>query len=389
MTTFSYDPDVIGFATDLRDDTAVDTCTLERVSAELPDRQVNESLLLAEHTTFRVGGPARRLVHATTDDEVVQAVHEADRAGEPLLVLSGGSNVLIADEGFEGTVVMVDTHGLVGDVSECGGALVRVKAGENWDDFVSYTIDQEWSGIEALSGIPGLVGATPIQNVGAYGQEVSQTLARVRTWDRQLGEFRTFTGDKCGFGYRDSLFKRSREPEQATGRYVVLEVWYQFRLASLSEPVRYAQLASLLEVPVGKRVPAREVRQAVLELRSQKGMVLNPDDHDTWSAGSFFTNPIITAEEAAHLPSGAPRFAQPDGRIKTSAAWLIDHAGFPKGFPGTGQARLSTRHVLALTNRGQATASELADLARQLRAGVQDRYGIKLVPEPVLVGLSL
>lgn len=389
MTTFNYDPNAIGFATDLRDDTTVDTCTLDRVSAELPDRPVTDSLSLAEHTTFRVGGQARKLVRATSDDELVAAVQQADQAGEPLLVLSGGSNVLIADEGFDGTVVVVDTHGLVADVSECGGALVRVKAGENWDDFVAYTIEQEWAGIEALSGIPGLVGATPIQNVGAYGQEVSQTLARVRTWDRELGEQRTFTGDQCGFGYRDSLFKQSRRSDQATGRYVVLDVWYQFRLASLSEPVQYTQLAARLGAELGQRVPASEVRQAVLELRTEKGMVLDASDHDSWSAGSFFTNPIVPVEVAAQLPAQAPQFAQPDGRVKTSAAWLINHSGFDKGFPESGQARLSTKHVLALTNRGDANAAELVELARQVRAGVHEQYGIWLEPEPVLVGLSL
>ena len=389
MTSFNYDPNVIGFHTDLRDDTTVDTCILERVSAELPDHDRSDSPRLAEHTTFRVGGPAAKLVRADSEDELVSAVREADAAGEPLLVLSGGSNVLIGDEGFDGTVVLVDTHGLSADVSDCGGALVRVAAGESWDDFVAYTISQEWAGIEALSGIPGLVGATPIQNVGAYGQEVAQTVARVRTWDRQAGEQRTFTADKCGFGYRDSLFKRSRTPEQATGRYVVLEVYFQFRLASLSEPIGYAQLADSLGTTVGKRIDAARVREAVLELRRSKGMVLDAADRDTWSAGSFFTNPILTDEQARDLPEGAPRFAAGEGLTKSSAAWLIDHAGFGKGYPGSGPARLSSKHVLALTNHADATASDLVDLAREVRAGVHERYGIWLEPEPVLVGLGL
>lgn len=367
----------------------VTSCSVQRLSADLHVRELGTSALLADHTTFRLGGPARRVAHATTDAELVDAVRAADEAGEPLLVLSGGSNLLVGDAGFDGTVVMVDTHGLDAEVSDCGGALAQIKAGESWDDVVAYTIDQEWAGIEALSGIPGLVGATPIQNVGAYGQEVSQTIARVRTWDRQERAFRTFVADQCGFGYRDSVFKQSRAAGQATGRYVVIETWFQFRQASLSEPVRYSQLASILGVELGTRVPAREVRQAVLELRASKGMVLDSADHDTWSAGSFFTNPILEPSQASTLPDGAPRFAQPDGRVKTSAAWLIDHAGFHKGHPGAGAARLSSKHVLALTNRGGATASEMVALAREIRDGVLDRFGVSLVPEPVLVGVEL
>ncbi len=357
-----------------------------RDPAERPD---NRSNWLADHTTFRVGGRARNFIRATTEAEVVDAVRQADAAGEPLLVLSGGSNLLISDEGFDGTVVQIDTHGLDADVSECGGAQARVKAGEVWDDLVVYTIEQEWAGIEALSGIPGLVGATPIQNVGAYGQEVAETIARVRTWDRQAGEFRTFVADQCGFAYRDSIFKQSRQPGQPTGRYVVLDVWLQFRLASLSSPIGYSQLATTLGVEVGPRVPAKDVRQAVLELRSSKGMVVDPADRDTWSAGSFFTNPLLDAGQAAALPAEAPRFAQPDGRIKTSAAWLIDHAGFHKGFPGEGAARLSSKHVLALTNHADASAAELVELAGRVRDGVHEHYGIWLEPEPVLVGIEL
>ena len=371
------------------DPMAVTSCSLERVSAELPQRVRGTSTALADHTTFRLGGPAKRLVRATTDDELVDAVHEADRVGEPILVLSGGSNVLISDQGFDGTVVLVDTHGLDAEVSDCGGAFVRVKAGEVWDDVVAYSIEQEWAGIEALSGIPGLVGATPIQNVGAYGQDVSQTVARVRTWDRLTGGYATFTWDQCGFGYRDSLFKASRAPHAATGRYVVVETWFQFRLASLSEPVRYAQLAERLGVQLGARVPASQVRAAVLELRAGKGMVLDAHDHDTWSAGSFFTNPMVDPAVADRLPAQAPRFVQPDGRIKTSAAWLIEQAGFPKGYPGSGPARLSSKHVLALTNQGGAAAADVVLLARQVREGVRQRFGIELVPEPVLVGLEI
>lgn len=343
---------------------------------------------LCEHTTFRVGGPAQRLVRAGSEAEIVAAVQAADAAGEPLLVLSGGSNVLVGDAGFAGTVVLIDNHGLSAEASECG-ALVRVAAGENWDDFVSYAIEREWAGIEALSGIPGLVGATPIQNVGAYGQEVAQTIARVRTWDRRRGELRTFGADQCGFGYRDSVFKRSRPVDQPTGRYVVLEVCFQFRLARLSEPIGYAQLAGALGVGIGRRVPAGEVRSAVLRLRRSKGMVADPVDRDSWSAGSFFTNPVLPAARAGLLPADAPRFPAGDGLVKTSAAWLIDHAGFGKGFPGRGPARLSSKHVLALTNHADATAAELIDLAREVRNGVHARFGVWLEAEPVLVGLAL
>ena len=341
---------------------------------------------LAEVTTLRVGGPARTLITADTEAELIDAVRAADEAEEPVLVLGGGSNVLIGDEGFSGTVVRVATRGVDADVSSCSGATVRVAAGEDWDGFVARAVDQEWSGIEALSGIPGLVGATPIQNVGAYGSEVSQTIASVRTWDRAARRQVTFPVADCGFGYRWSRFKA--EPD----RYLVLEVTFQFTLGSLSAPVRYAELARTLGVEVGARVPASEVRAAVLRLRAGKGMVLDADDHDTWSAGSFFTNPILTAAEAAGLPAEAPRYGQPDGRVKTSAAWLIEHAGFRKGFGadvGTGRATLSTKHTLAVTNRGGASAADVLDLAREVRSGVAQRFGITLVPEPVLVGCSL
>jgi UDP-N-acetylmuramate dehydrogenase len=235
-------------------------------------------------------------------------------------------------------------------------------------------------GIEALSGIPGFVGATPVQNVGAYGQEVAGVIARVRTWDRQRSAVRTFSAIECGFGYRDSLFKR--EP----GRWVVLSVSFQFRLGQLSAPIGYAELAKKLDVEIGQRAPLAAVRDAVLELRRAKGMVYDRADHDSWSAGSFFTNPVL--DELTQVPDGAPAFPQPDGRVKTSAAWLIEHAGFGKGW-GDGPAQLSTKHTLALTNRGQARAADVVALARHVRAGVEDAFGIRLVPEPILVGVSL
>jgi UDP-N-acetylmuramate dehydrogenase len=337
---------------------------------------------LAAHTTLRVGGPVRRIVTPTTEAELVQTVRDLDAAGEPVLILGGGSNVLVGDAGFDGTVVKVATRGIDSDVASCSGAVLTVAAGEPWDDFVAFTVEQEFSGLETMTGIPGLVGGTPIQNVGAYGSEVGQLITTVRTLDRATGRLRTFFAVECQFGYRSSRFKN--EP----GRYLVLSVTFQLRLGSLSAPIRYPELARVLGVEVGARVPAREVAAAVLRLRRGKGMVLDDADPDTWSAGSFFTNPVLDAERAGQLPAEAPRFAQPDGRVKTSAAWLIDRAGFGKGF-GEGPARVSSKHALALTNRGAATAEDILDLARRIRAGVQNSFGITLVPEPVLVGCEL
>jgi len=355
--------------------------------------------LLADHTTLRVGGPAGRWVEATTTDELVAAVADADAAGEPVLVLSGGSNVVVADEGFPGVVVHVATKGVSTDGgsfceidadsvgpttggASCGGMLVEVQAGENWDDFVAWTIGQEYVGVEALSGIPGAVGSTPIQNVGAYGQEVSQTIWSVRTWDRQRRQYATFPNAACRFGYRSSRFKA--EP----GRYVVVSVIFQLTEGSMGQPVRYGELARVLGVAPGGRAPLVAVREAVLGLRRAKGMVLADADHDTWSAGSFFTNPQLTEADAARLPADAPRFPAGQGLVKTSAAWLIEHAGFGKGY-GTPPVTLSTKHTLALTNRGGARASDVVALAREVRAGVRDRFGVTLVPEPVLVGVGL
>ncbi len=265
--------------------------------------------------------------------------------------------------------------------------MITVAAGETWDPLVAYAVDREWSGLEAMSGIPGLVGATPIQNVGAYGAEVSQLISMVRTFDRETGRVKTFFPVECGFGYRSSRFKHPPAGERP-GRYVVLTVTFQLRLGTLSAPVRYPELARALGIAVGDRVPAADVRAAVLALRAGKGMVLDPDDHDTWSAGSFFTNPIIDPAAAARLPAAAPRFSQPDGMIKTSAAWLIEAAGFGRGY-GSGAARLSSKHTLALTNRGTARADDVLALAREIRAGVERAYGITLVPEPMLIGCAL
>lgn len=337
---------------------------------------------LKDHTTLRLGGPAREWVTASSEAELTAAL---DTAG-PVLVLGGGSNVVVGDDGFDGRVVEVATRGVQPDAEpsadpSCGGVLVSVAAGESWDDLVALAVDRGWVGIEALAGIPGRVGATPIQNVGAYGQEVSQTIARVRVWDRVLQGTRTFANADCHFGYRTSRFKAD------PGRHVVLEVTFQLAVGTLGTPVGYAELARSLGVQPGQRAALTEVREAVLELRRGKGMVLDAADHDTWSAGSFFTNPVLAP---ADVPEGAPAWPQPDGRVKTSAAWLIEHAGFAKGH-GTrsGRVALSGKHVLALTNRGGATTQELLALASEVRDGVEAAYGVRLVPEPVLVGCEL
>lgn len=357
--------------------------------------------LLRDHTSFRLGGPARVWIEAVTEQQIIDTVRDADDRGEPLLVLSGGSNLLVADEGFPGTVLKIATRGVRAEGSfcefdadaavaaplgagaaACGGFTLTVAAGEVWDDFVASTVADELVGVEALSGIPGLVGSTPIQNVGAYGQEVSQTIWNVRTYDRRSRAVKTFANVDCGFGYRHSRFKA--EP----GRYVVLEVTFQLQQGSLSAPILFGELARRLGVEGGQRAPLTLVRDTVLALRRAKGMVSDPADHDTWSAGSFFTNPILDADVAARLPEDAPRFPQPDGRVKSSAAWLIEHAGFARGF-GNERASLSTKHSLALTNRGGASAADVVALARTVRDGVRARFGVTLVPEPVLVGLRL
>ncbi|WP_432497511.1 UDP-N-acetylmuramate dehydrogenase [Kineococcus gypseus] len=356
---------------------------------------------IAPLTSLRVGGPARRLVVARTEDELVEAVLGADAAGEPLLLVGGGSNLLVADAGFEGTVVQVATTGVrLGSEDACGGAVVTAAAGERWDALVARAVAHGWSGVEALSGIPGTVGATPVQNVGAYGQDVSQTIATVRTLDRVTGRQRTFAGADLRFGYRTSRLKTERvalHGEHAESRYVVLDATFQLRLAGRSAPVAYAELARRLGVEVGERVPSADVRAAVLALREGKGMVWDEahlHDHDTWSAGSFFTNPVLGPEGAAALPEGAPRYPAGTGEhgeplVKTSAAWLIEHAGFGKGYGLPGPAALSTKHALALTNRGTARAADLLALAREVADGVRERCGVRIVNEPVLVGCSL
>ncbi|MFC4513526.1 UDP-N-acetylmuramate dehydrogenase [Streptomyces ehimensis] len=343
---------------------------------------------LAPLTTFRLGGPATRLITAVTDAEVVETVREADRTGTPLLIIGGGSNLVISDKGFDGTALRIATTGF-----DLQGTRLELAAGENWSDAVARTVDAGLAGVECLAGIPGSAGATPIQNVGAYGQDVSQTITEVVAYDRRTDETVTLTSTECAFSYRHSRFKED------PSRYVVLRVRFELEDAGgLSAPIRYAETARTLGVEQGDRVPAIRARETVLKLRAGKGMVLDPEDHDTWSAGSFFTNPILTAaEHEAFLARvterlGAdvmpPAFPAGDGLVKTSAAWLIDKAGFTKGY-GSGPARISGKHTLALTNRGSASTEDLLALAREVRDGVHAAFGVTLVNEPVTVGVSL
>ena len=341
---------------------------------------------LAPLTSLRLGGSAARLVAAGSAAEIVDAVRRADAGGVPVLLIGGGSNLVLADEGWPGLVVLLRSAGIA--IRRDGDrVLVTAQAGEPWDELVTRAVGEGWGGIECLAGIPGLAGATPVQNVGAYGQEVADTITAVTVWDRDRGEQRELSLVDCGFAYRDSVFKHSM-------RYVVLAVSYALRPVARSGPVRYAELARVLGVPTGGRAALTEVRDAVLRLRRGKGMVLDPVDHDTWSAGSFFTNPVLSTVEVtgfeARLPAGTayPHWPSGNGSTKLSAAWLIERAGFGKGYR-RGRVGLSGKHTLALTNRGGASAAELLELAREIRAGVRDRYGVTLQPEPLLVGLAL
>ncbi|NIH85905.1 UDP-N-acetylmuramate dehydrogenase [Amycolatopsis granulosa] len=329
---------------------------------------------LADHTTLRLGGPARAFAVAGTTAELLDAVRSADG---PVLLLGGGSNLVVGDAGFPGTVVKIATRGWRIDGTE-----VEVAAGQNWDEFVAATVEAGFGGLECLSGIPGSVGATPIQNVGAYGCEVAELLTSIDCYDRRTGEVRRMTADELGFGYRTSVLK-------GTDAGIVLSVRFALRGDGLSAPIRYAELARTLGVEPGARVPAARAREAVLTLRRGKGMVLDPADHDTWSAGSFFTNPIVAEIPRALVGVEMPRYPA-DGGVKLSAAWLIERAGFAKGHPGPGgRVALSTKHTLALTNRGPASTADLLALAREVRDGVRDRFGVTLRPEPLLINCSL
>jgi len=342
-----------------------------------------EHVPLAPYTTLRVGGPAARWLEAEREADVADVARDAQSSERPLFVLGGGSNVVVGDAGFSGTVLRMGLRGV--DMRRQGErVVVDVAAGEDWDTLVARAVDEGWSGLEALSGIPGQVGATPIQNVGAYGQEVRDTLVSVRVYDRTVGAFATMPAEACALGYRASLFKRSE-------RWIVTSVRFAFDARVESAPIRYAELARALSVGEGDRAPLGAVRDTVLALRRGKGMVLDASDPESVSAGSFFVNPVVDAAALAALEARAgehpPRFPAGDGRFKVAAAWLVERAGFPKGW-GTGAVGVSRKHALALVNRGGATAAELLAAARTIRGGVHARFGIELEPEPVLVGCS-
>ena len=335
---------------------------------------------LSKYTSLRVGGPASKIVQVSNEAQIIAAIEEA--GDTPILIMGGGTNVLIADKGFEGTVIRISNNSVQAEVDACSGATLTIGAGEDWDTFVQTTINSGFAGLETLSGIPGTVGAAPIQNIGAYGHEVSEFITRVRTYDRELKEIYTFTNSQCEFSYRNSYFKAH------PGRYVVLEVQFQLRIGEFSDPITYLELSKKLGIEPGEKAPVAATRAAVLELRASKGMLLSPDDHDSWSAGSFFTNPIISQQAADALPDAAPKWPLNDGRVKISAAWLIENAGMHKG-DEVGGARISTKHVLALTNSGDATASDIVELAKRARNQVREIFGITLEAEVNLVGIEI
>ena len=335
---------------------------------------------LRDYTSLRVGGPAKKFVEVGTEAEIIAAIEAA--GDSPILIIGGGTNILVADSGFEGTVIRIKSHSMQSEIDACSGATLTISAGENWDEFVATTINRGFAGLETLSGIPGTVGAAPIQNIGAYGHEVSEFITRVRTYDRQAKGLKTFTNSECEFSYRNSHFKAH------PGRYVVLDVQFNLRSGELTTAITYAELAKKLGIEVGQKAPIVETRKAVLELRAAKGMLLNPTDRDSWSAGSFFTNPIVSKEIAEKLPEGAPKWPTSDGKVKTSAAWLIENSGIHKG-DSHGGARVSTKHVLALTNAGNATATDIAELAKSAQKSVFEKFGITLEAEVNLIGITL
>ncbi len=335
---------------------------------------------LSKYTSLRVGGPATKIVQVSTEAQIIAAIEEA--GDTPILIMGGGTNVLIADKGFEGTVIRISNNSVQAEVDACSGATLTIGAGEDWDVFVQTTITSGFAGLETLSGIPGTVGASPIQNIGAYGHEVSEFITRVRTYDRQEKAVKTFTNSECQFSYRNSLFKSH------PGRYVVLDVQFQIRRGEFSDPITYLELAKKLGVQPGDKAPVVATREAVLALRASKGMLLSTEDHDSWSAGSFFTNPIISQQAADALPNAAPKWPLNDGRVKISAAWLIENAGMHKG-DEVGGARISTKHVLALTNSGDATAADIAELAKRARDHVKEIFGITLEAEVNLIGIEI
>ena len=346
---------------------------------------------LAPLTTLRLGGKAARVVTVEQELDVPEALAEAEASGVPAFVLGGGSNLVVADEGFGGLVVRMASRG-VNIEREGGLARVTLAAGEPWDAFVTRAVDDGFSGVECLAGIPGLVGATPMQNVGAYGQEVKDTVASVRAYDRDARAFVDLSPEVCAFGYRTSRLK-------TTGRYVVTAVSFVLPVRAESTPVRYPELARALGVREGGTAPLARVRDAVIALRRTKGMVLDPTDSETVSAGSFFMNPIVDAVTLARVEEGArgitgadgpitpPRYPAGDGAWKVPAAWLIERAGFTRGY-GNEHVHVSTKHTLALVN-GRGTTRDLLALAGEIVRGVEKTFGVTLVPEPVMLGCCL
>ena len=351
------------------------------VGSDIGDAAIRESVPLAPLTTLRIGPVARNLITCDSTERVVAAL-SAVPLGKPMevLVLAGGSNVVIADDLTELTVVLLANTEITVD-----GHLVRAEAGALWDDVVVTALAHGLGGLECLSGIPGSAGATPVQNVGAYGAEVADTIRRVRLLDRRTGEDRWVAPLELGFGYRHSVLKHSDDA-------VVLEVEFALDATGASAPLRYGELSRALDVEPGQRADPHRVRDAVLALRADKGMVLDADDHDTWSVGSFFTNPVVAPEVLEQLRADhddVPNYPAPQG-VKLAAGWLVERAGFGKGFPGDGApARLSTKHALAVTNRGGATTADVIALARAVRDGVRAAFGIELTPEPILIGCTL
>jgi UDP-N-acetylmuramate dehydrogenase len=337
---------------------------------------------LAEHTTLQVGGAPDAWVVADTETELIEAVTACDRDGIPVLLLGGGSNMLVADEGFRGTVVEICTRGVALEQTT-GEVTLDVAAGEPWDALVDRCVSEGWSGVEALSGIPGLVGATPVQNVGAYGQDMSQTVAVVRALDRRTGQVVAMSAADCGFGYRHSAFKS--DPD----RWVVLSVGFRLATTGVGQ-VRYAELARALQVEVDGTCDVADIRAHVLALRRAKGMVLDEADPDTRSVGSFFVNPIVTDEVSATIPGACPRYPSTEG-VKLSAAWLIENSGITRGFrlAPDAKASVSAKHTLALTNQSGASARDVIDLARVICERVEDSFGVTLRPEARLVNCAI
>ncbi|MFN8227486.1 MAG: UDP-N-acetylmuramate dehydrogenase [Mycobacterium sp.] len=336
---------------------------------------------LAPLTTLRVGPVAQRLITCTSTDQVVAALNALRGEGIDPLVLGGGSNLVLADTMTNLTVVRLLNARIVLD-----GNIVRAEAGADWDTVVRTSIDAGLGGLECLSGIPGSAGATPVQNVGAYGAEVADTLTRVRLLDRDTGELRWAAPAELGFGYRTSVLKH---PAPGVRAPIAVEVEFTLDASNRSAPLRYGELTTALGAEPGQRTDPARVRAAVLALRRAKGMVIDESDHDTWSVGSFFTNPVVSADRFDQLLArhGAMPHFPADAGVKLAAGWLVEHAGFAKGFPGPdAPARLSTKHALALTNRGTATSADVIALARRVRDGVASTFGVELVPEPVILG---